>query len=464
MEEKAIIIEDNQEIINFIEVLLKAKNFTIDYAQSGRDGLKKIKEKEYSFVLLDLKLPDMDGFEVLEEIKKIDEKIPIVVITGFGTIENAVKAIKIGADDFIDKPFQIERFYEVIEKITKVRKLEREISKLKLIESILELNRTLVSLTEFDTLLEKILEIINNLFSPEMIGLYIFERESNNFVLKKVKINNLKCKFKKLYNVEELNWLKEKSIFLNSFANFSELNILIKGKDENTGILNLIFDKKRKIKEEEIKFLDAFSIQIGIGIENSLLFEKIKKSYINAIKSLVISLEAKDKYTKGHSEEVVYYSTMIGQKLGFRDNEIEILRNSAYLHDIGKLGIRDEILLKKDKLNEKEFEIIKQHPLITLKIIEPLNLKKEEIEACLYHHERINGSGYPYGLTGESIPFYVKIIAVADAYSAMTSERPYRKKMSKDQAIEELKRWAGVQFDRDIVDLFIEIINQIGGE
>ncbi|MCM8804339.1 MAG: response regulator [Candidatus Omnitrophica bacterium] len=463
MEEKAIIIEDNLEIINFIEVLLKPKGFTVDYAQTGQEGLKKIKEREYNFVILDLKLPDIDGFEVLEEIKKIDDKLPVVIITGFGTIENVVKAIKAGADDFIDKPFEIDRFYEVIEKITKIKKLEREISKLKLIESILELNRTLVSLVEFDTLLEKTLDILNNLFSPDMIGIYIFEKESNSFLLKKVKIRNLKCKFKKFYNIEEVDQLKEKSIFLNSFADFSEVKALIKGKDENIGILNLIFDKKREIREEEIKFLDAFCIQIGIGIENSLLFEKMKKSYINAIKSLVISLEAKDKYTKGHSDEVAQYSIMIGEKLGFKDYEIEILKNSSYLHDIGKLGIKDEILLKNDKLDEKEFEIIKQHPLITLKIIEPLNLKKDEIEACLYHHERINGSGYPYGITGENIPIYAKIIAVADAYSAMTSERPYRKKMSKEEAIEELRKWAGIQFDKDIVELFIEIINQIEG-
>ncbi|MGB9677699.1 MAG: HD-GYP domain-containing protein, partial [Candidatus Ratteibacteria bacterium] len=137
-----------------------------------------------------------------------------------------------------------------------------------------------------------------------------------------------------------------------------------------------------------------------------------------------------------------------------------ILKNSSYLHDLGKLGIKDDILLKAGKLNKEEFEIIKQHPLITLKILEPLSLRKEEKEACLYHHERVNGRGYPFGLKDEKIPIYAKIIAVADAYSAMTSERPYRKKMSKKEALEELKRCAGVYFDKNIVELFIDIINQ----
>ncbi|MGC8976165.1 MAG: HD domain-containing phosphohydrolase [Candidatus Ratteibacteria bacterium] len=460
MEERVLIIEDNLEIINFITELLRIKNFTVEFAQTGYEGLKKVKEKGYIFVLLDLKLPDLEGFKVLEEIKKINEKLPVIVITGYGTIENVVKSIKAGAEDFIEKPFDIERFYEVIEKVTKVRELEKEISKLKLIESILELNRVLISLSEFDVLLQKILDILNPLFFPEAIGIYIFDKKTNDYVLKKNISKSPRYEFKETYKNKEVANFNRNGFWLNFGESFAELKMLIKGKDENLGLLNLIFDKKRKIREEEIKFLSALSLQVGIGIENSLLFEKVKMSYINAIKSLIISLEAKDKYTKGHSEEVVYYSVLIGQKLGFSDGEIEILRNSSYLHDIGKLGIKDEILLKKSKLDEKEFEIIKQHPLITIKIIEPLNLKKEEVNACLYHHERIDGKGYPYGLTGEYIPVYAKIIAVADAYSAMTSERPYRKKMSKEEAIEELRRNAGRQFDKDIVEVFVDIISQ----
>jgi len=457
---KILIIDDEIEIINLIENILCSLGYEIDYSTTGKEGLEKIEKNDFSIVLLDIFLPDFDGFELLRKIKEMKENLPVIILTGFGTTENIVKAIKLGADDFIEKPFNIERFVDVIQKVIKIKKLEKEISKLKFIESLLELNRTIVSLSSLDIMLEKIVHISENLFSPKRIGIYLIDEYGRNFVLKKQKMDDIKFKIRTVYDYSELtDFFKESNVYFSKENTFFEVMLAIKGKEKNIGILSLFFGKDRILKEEELKFLELFSIQIGIGIENAMLFEKIQNSYVNAIKSLINTLEARDRYTKGHSEEVVYYSILIGRKLGFNEEQIKILKNAAYLHDLGKVGIKDHILLKPSRLREDEFELIKQHPLITFKIIEPLNLREEEIEACLYHHERIDGSGYPYGLIGEKIPIYAKIIAVADAYSAMTSERPYRKKMSKEEAIEELKRYAGKHFDSDIVDLFIEIIN-----
>ncbi|HOK57064.1 MAG TPA: response regulator [bacterium] len=461
MKERILIIEDNREITELIVNILTLNKFIVDYVFSGNEGIEKTKKENYHLVILDLQLPDIDGFKVLEEIKKNNENLPVIILTGFGTTENIVKAIKIGADDFIEKPFDINDFIEKVKKYIKLSSLEKELTEFRLIESILQLNRTIISLSDLDTLLNTVIQIIDNLFSPDRIGIYLYNSENKNYVLKKYKFKNLQQKIKIVYKDSEIKELfREKGFLIEELRDIHNLKILIKGKEKDIGIFEITFKEDRKVKEEEINFFEAFSIQIGIGIENALLLEMLQNSYINAISSLIMSLEAKDKYTKGHSEEVVYYSLLIGKKLGLKDEELEILKNSSYLHDLGKLGIKDDILLKPGKLNKEEFEIIKQHPLITLKILEPLNLRKEEIEACLYHHERIDGSGYPFGLKDEKIPIYAKIIAVADAYSAMTSERPYRNKMSKEEAIEELRRCAGIYFDRDIVELFIEIINQ----
>jgi len=460
MEEKILIVEDSKEIIELLVDILISNKFIVNYISSGREAIEKVKKEDYQLVILDLQLPDKDGFEVLGEIKKINENLPVIILTGFGTTENIVKAIKIGAVDFIEKPFDIQNLIEKVRKYIKISSLEKELTKFKLIESILQLNRTIISLSDLETLLNTIIQILNNLFSPERIGIYLFNSDDKNYTLKKYKFKNFEQKIKLVYTDYEIKELFEnKNILIQKFKNNVDLMILIKGKEKDIGFLEINF-KDREIKEEEIKFFESFSIQVGIGIENALLLEMLQNSYINAITSLVMSLEAKDKYTKGHSEEVVYYSLLIGEKLGLKDEELEILKNASYLHDLGKLGIKDNILLKPGKLNREEFEIIKQHPLITLKILEPLNLRLEEKEACLYHHERIDGSGYPFGLKDEKIPVYAKIIAVADAYSAMTSERPYRKKMSKEEAIEELKKYAGIHYDKEIVELFIDIINQ----
>jgi len=458
--EKILIIDDEIEIIKLIENILGSLGYEIDYSPTGKEGLEKIEKNDYSIALLDIFLPDIDGFELLRKIKEIKENLPVIIFTGFGTTENIVKAIKLGADDFIEKPFNIERFVDIIQKVLRIKKLEKEISKLKLIESLLELNRTIVSLSSLETMLEKVIKISENLFSPKRIGIYLIDEYGENFVLRKQRMEDIKFKVRTIYNYSEsIDFFKENNIYFLKGDTFLEVMLSIKGKEKNIGILSLIFERERILKEEELKFLESFSIQIGIGIENAMLFEKIQDSYVNTIRSLINTLEARDKYTKGHSEEVRYYSILIGKKLGFNDVQIKILETASYLHDLGKVGIKDDILLKPERLREDEFNLIKQHPLITFKIIEPLNLKKEEKEACLFHHEKMDGSGYPYGLAGEKIPIYAKIIAVADAYSAMTSERPYRKKMSKEEAIEELKRYAGKHFDSDIVNLFIEIIS-----
>ncbi|MFN4226578.1 MAG: HD domain-containing phosphohydrolase [Candidatus Ratteibacteria bacterium] len=461
MEEKILIVEDNKEMIELLLEILTSNKFSVDYVSSGIFAIEQIKKGNYNLVILDLQLPDIEGFKVLEEIKKLNENISVIILTGFGTADNIVKAIKMGADDFIEKPFDIKDFLEKVHKYIKLKSLEKELTKFKMIESILQLNRTIITLSDLETILAIIINIFDDMFAPEKVGIYIFDTKNNNYVLKKYKFKNVFRKIKVIYeNYEIERFFKDKNVYVDRSNGCTCLKIMIKGKEKVIGFLDIELKREKAIKEEEIKFLESFSLQIGIGIENAILFEMVQNSYINAISSLVKSLEAKDKYTKGHSEEVAYYSVLIGEKLKLREEEIEILKNSSYLHDLGKLGIRDNILLKPGKLTKEEFEIIKQHPLITLKILEPLNLRKEEKEACLYHHERIDGSGYPYGLKDEKIPLYAKIIAIADAYSAMTSERPYRKKMSKKEAIEELIKYAGIWFDKYLVEFFISSIEQ----
>lgn len=169
------------------------------------------------------------------------------------------------------------------------------------------------------------------------------------------------------------------------------------------------------------------------------------------IYTLAQAIEAKDDYTKGHSERVGDYAQCIAQSIGLPDEEKEIIYRAALLHDIGKIGISDNILNKKGTLEQKEFVIIRQHPDTAVRILSNLKFVQKYIPYIKYHHEWYNGNGYPEGLSGEEIPIGAKILAVADAFDAMTSDRPYRKGMSVDAALEILDSGSGTQWDAKMV-------------
>jgi response regulator RpfG family c-di-GMP phosphodiesterase len=184
---------------------------------------------------------------------------------------------------------------------------------------------------------------------------------------------------------------------------------------------------------------------------------KIRGSFLNTITALVYALEAKDAYTSGHSRKVANLSAAIAGALNLPRSQIDKLRLAGLLHDIGKIGVRESVLNKPGRLTEAEFEQVKRHPVIGEHILSPIVDVAEILEAVRNHHEHYNGKGYPDGLQKDEIPLDARILAVSDAYEAMTSERPYRKSMSADAARDEIARHKGTQFDPEIADTFNSI-------
>jgi response regulator RpfG family c-di-GMP phosphodiesterase len=459
--ERLLVIDDDEEIRSLFTTVLRKEGYKVFSADCGKKGIEIFKEKETDMVLLDLQMPEMDGFEVLSLLQKENSHIPVIIVTGHGTVTNAVKSLKEGAADFIVKPFEMQELLQAVRRNLKVKKLTREISKLRMVETTLQLNKTIVSLTGLDELLKKVIMIIDNLLSPDSIAVYLLDRKRQNFNIKAEKFRgNYKRKLLKSYRLDEMNEIFRNGKALVKNNGNSTVTVPIAGKEKKTGVIQIDFPKERVIKEEDIIFLESFAMQLGIGIENANLFEQVHFSYINAVKSLVNSLEARDPYTKGHSDQVTAYALILGEKMGLSEEDLEILKDASSLHDLGKLGIEDKILLKPSALDEKEIKIIRKHPEITVKILKPLNISKEAVEACLYHHERVDGKGYPNGLKGEEIPIFARILSVADAYSAMTSDRPYRSRLSTMKAISELKRCSGTQFDRRVVETCAEVLEE----
>lgn len=189
------------------------------------------------------------------------------------------------------------------------------------------------------------------------------------------------------------------------------------------------------------------------------VYMKLKSTYVDTVSALVQALEAKDPYTRGHSERVAQYADMIARELKLPDEKIEILRYAALLHDIGKIGIARKVLNKPGRLTNDEFKRIKKHPEIGAGIIGDIDFLESAIPAVFYHHERLNGTGYAKGLSGERIPLLARIMTVADSFDAMTSTRSYRPAMSPAEAAAELVACSGSQFDGTIVEAFVAALN-----
>lgn len=208
------------------------------------------------------------------------------------------------------------------------------------------------------------------------------------------------------------------------------------------------------------KFFNKNRVEIYSSILDELKkdIEEEHIDIVTSIKTLISVINAKDKYTYGHVERVVIYCRMLADKLNLNEEDKKNLIYGAYMHDIGKINISKDILNKKMPLNNEEWETLKQHPANGVEIIKPVDSLKDVIPMIMHHHERYDGKGYPDNLKGEDIPYLARVLTVVDSFDAMTSNRPYNKRKTYEEAIEELKRCSGTQFDSNIVELFIEAI------
>jgi len=240
---------------------------------------------------------------------------------------------------------------------------------------------------------------------------------------------------------------------------FKTRNIIcvpIKVKEKVIGVLEAINRQKGRFDKEDLFLLTSLADQVAIALDNSRLYQELEEMFFQTAESLADAIEKRDPYTGGHTQRVTSYSQAISKYLQLKPLERKWLKITSALHDIGKIGIEDNILKKPETLSSEEFDIIKRHSIIGVEIIEHIRQLRESIPGVKYHHEYVNGKGYPDGLKGEEIPILAKIVAVADTYDAMTTDRPYRKAMEEVVAIEELKRCSGTQFDREVVEAFMQ--------
>lgn len=219
------------------------------------------------------------------------------------------------------------------------------------------------------------------------------------------------------------------------------------------------FDQLLLLIESGIKSIEQMNEIKRMNEELSQTYEKLEKAYLDSIQTLRYTVEAKDPYTRGHSDRVSEFSVLIGEKLNMSEEDLKTLRVGGLFHDIGKIGIPDSILLKESKLTDDEYSQIKNHPSIGAHILCNAEVFKDIIPIVKHHHERYDGNGYPGKLKGEEIPFMARIAAVADTFDAMTSKRTYRNALDIEVVKSEIERCSGTQFDPQIAKVFLDILN-----
>jgi len=241
------------------------------------------------------------------------------------------------------------------------------------------------------------------------------------------------------------------------FQTYNMITVPVKAKDKVIGVLqaiNKLQGEKPDVADRML--LENLSDQVAIALENARLYEEQKQMFTDTAEAMAIAIDKRDPYTGGHTKRVRDLSMATARYLDLSPDSMEWLELSAILHDIGKIGVDDKILRKPEKLNEEEFAQMRQHPGYGFEILQHVKPLEQAIPGMKYHHERFDGKGYPERFSKEEIPTMARIIAVADTWDAMTSDRPYRKGLSDEIAVEELKKCSGTQFDPEVVKAFLK--------
>ena len=226
------------------------------------------------------------------------------------------------------------------------------------------------------------------------------------------------------------------------------------------GVLDLSSAAPDAFADVDRHLLERVGTQLSLAIKNAQLYDEIKQMHLGNLKALSSALNAKDYYTLGHAARVAAYTVMLGRELGWSDDVLTPLEEAAYLHDIGKISISDRVLLKPGRLNQQEWDQMREHPVVSADIIRPL-FPRDLVLAVRHHHERYDGAGYPDGLAGEDIPSLARAMAVVDAYDAMSCRRPYKAALTYAECLAELQRCRGTQFDPEMVDAFLLVLEDV---
>lgn len=481
---KIVVVDDETSILDvFKKYLERTTDYTVFVEQNGLHALELIKREKIDCCFIDITMPVIDGIELAKQIHLIDNTIPIVVMTGYPSYENVVNTLKNGVVDFLTKPIEMSQIQLTIQRVMRERSLfidrillkeatkkNEELQKinvelqqkLKEVEIINLILQKLDQATTSKDLFKALVDLAGEITRCDEAHFYIFTTDAvvpltiasfSRLNQKPVAgTGNLAASIKKVMD-EGIPIISH-----DLSETGATMTLPLKIKSNTLGVLGLIIhDKIRYFQEKDLYFMNFLVNNASYLVENMALYENINENLFSTLYAFVEAIEARDSYTKQHSTRVSQFAMLIAETMHYPLVEMESLNISGILHDIGKIGIPDNILLKPGKLTDEEFEIIKKHPTIGSNIIGHLGMWVNEQQIIRHHHERFDGRGYPDRLKGNTIPKLSRILSVADVYDALTSDRSYRQKMEPAVAIKIITENSGSQFDPHVVEKFLAI-------
>ncbi len=472
-----LIIDDEPLLTKTLTAILGSKGFEVKNTALGKDGLELLKEG-FDLLLLDIKLPDTNGLEVLKQVKLKFPQTIVILITAYASVETAVTAMNEGAYTYLTKPFEVDELLSAINGAFEKKRLDAERERiLNSLTLLYKVNKELEGVIELHSIARLAARYFAEAVNIEVCAILLIDQKTREFrfgalngvpydigylAQKRFKLGRKMYKtLIEEYNAVLIPELKTKPDILEyvPVENPKSLFIFPIGSKNNiVGLCVFISRQIVELSEEDLKVISEISSEVAGYIENANLYLQLKHNYLSAVATLVKAIEGKNKYTQGHSEVVAEFAVAVGREMNLSNDEIESIRFAGLLHDIGKIAISEQILLKKEALTTDEYVKLKMHTIVSTDVVRRLGISERLIRIVLYHHERYDGAGYPEGLREKAIPIGARILAVCDAYEALVSDRPYRDPFSKEKAIAELKRCAGTQFDPQVVNVFIEIL------
>lgn len=477
---KILVVDDEIGIIDSLSVVLKRSGYHFTGIVDPIEAIERVKAEHFDLMILDFLMYPIHGDKVVQTIREFNTELYILLLTGHKDLAPPLETIRaLDIQGYCEKSDRFDQLLLLVESGIKSISQMRTIKKFRDgLNEILQAVPKIYSLQPIDSILEDILTEIMPLVDSENAFILVDNTtditEGNKSIFKGIG----KYKAEINYFMEMLSPSLMEHI---GFARITkqvvklEQGVILPLINEFQQAIGVIFVESKNI-EEGLKLLEIYSNQAASSINNAFLhslvnmkneelnktYDQLKLRYMDTIEALRQAVDAKDIYTRGHSDRVAYYAVRIGEVMDMAPENLETLRISGIFHDVGKIGTADDILLKTDKLTDKDLKEIQKHPTKGARILSAVSMFKDVVPVVKSHHERMDGTGYPDGLEKDAIPLLARIISVADAFDAMMSDRLYRSKLNLEEAKQQLINGAGTQFDKDITAIFIKLIDGTG--
>lgn len=470
-------LDDDPIMTSTLQAFFQRSGYQVDVEHEPYKAIERIREGHYDILLLDFLMTPICGDQVVWEIRKFNRDIFIILLTGHKSVAPPIKTIRdLDIQGYYEKSDRFDQLELLVESCVKsilqmrtIRSYQNGLS------AIMDSLPQIYHLQSLEHIIDSILHT-----ATSFMGSYTGMLEINTghrrhqepgFHLPASIIRTVGEPATAPPSLE--NMLAESAFEQGSilFRDGWVTAAILDNDSKTVGLLSISMPNPPQA--DQIQLLEVFSKQITVALHNVLLhsivsykndeltqaYAQLRDSYMEIIDALRLLVDARDIYTRGHSDRVSEHAVQIAAAMGKDEAYCENIRIAGLFHDIGKIGVSDEILLKSDRLTEDEFEVMKSHSADGSRILSAISMFRDIAPIVLAHHERFDGKGYPNGLVGNAIPEEARIIAVVDSFDAMTSDRSYRKALSLEASVEQLKLGRGTQFDSYIVDTFLSILS-----